>query len=327
MKKNCLVTTLKAATGNKSLLKVGEMRLEAKTENDKSKRINFSAYPVVIETLDGSMSLTTDKNLLTGLTNKLTITGDDFTFYTKTQNIVLSILNKYKIKSVSCFGTTINLNDLKPCSDFEYLEAVNCKGSLEAIKDKPMKGINTVTFEQEQDIASLSGLTTITRIILNKTANVSGDIASLSGLTALIVLTLVRTNVSGNIASLSGLTELKGLTLSGTPVSGDIASLSGLTALKTLDMYDSGTNVSGDIAGLGRLTALTNLGLYGTSASGEIVDLVISQRSNGRTSGNMAISTNNIITFNGKALISGNYTISWTASSITNETTSETVNR
>ena len=326
MENNCLVTKLKTTVNNNSLLKIGEMRLEAKTENEKAKRVNFSAYPAVIETLDGSMSLTTDKTLLTGLTNKLTITGGDFDFYTKTQNIVLSILNKYKIRSVSCFGTTLNLDDLKPCANFESLEAVNCKGSLESIKDKPMNIINTVTFEQAQDIASLSGLTVLTRLNLSGT-NVSGDIASLSGLTALTGLVLLKTNVSGDIASLSGLTALTSLNFMSTPISGDITSLSGLTALKTLNMYNSGTNVSGDIAGLGRLTALTNLSLYGPSASGEIVDFVISQRSNGRTSGNMAISTNKIITFNGKALIEGNYTISWTESSITNETTSETVNR
>ena len=103
MENNCLVTKLKANVNDNSLLKVGEMRLEAGTFTETySKRINFGSYPQVIETLDGSASLTNDKNLLTGFTNKITLNQDHQTFYTKNQDVEIVVFNKYDVKGIYC---------------------------------------------------------------------------------------------------------------------------------------------------------------------------------------------------------------------------------
>ena len=151
MENNCLVTKLKANVNDNSLLKIGEMRLEAGTFTETyGKRINFTTYPQVIETLDGSASLTTDENLLTGFTNKLTINRDYQNFYTKNQDVVIAVSNKYDIKWINCKDTTINLDSLKYSPNLYSLENVFCKGSLESIKDKPINLLVNLSFEKER---------------------------------------------------------------------------------------------------------------------------------------------------------------------------------
>ena len=87
------------------------------------------------------------------------------------------------------------------------------------------------------------------------------------------------------------------------------------------------TAVSGDIQSLGSCTALTFMELINMpNITGEIIDYVTSQRSHGRTTGNTRFGPSQTVTFNGKVLSDYN-NISWTASTITNETTSETINR
>ena len=72
---------------------------------------------------------------------------------------------------------------------------------------------------------------------------------------------------------------------------------------------------------------LEGIGLYNTpNINGEIIDYVISQRTHGRTTGSTWFGQSYTVTFNGKPIID-TAAVSWTASTITNETTSETVNR
>lgn len=348
MEKNCLVTTYKAAVNDNSLLKIGEMRLQAGTFTETySKRINFTTYPQVIETLDGSASLTTDKNLLTGFTNKITLNIDHQYFYTKNQDVVIVVANKYDVKGIYCRDTTINLDDLKYSPNLTSLENVFCKGSLESIKDKPITYLVGLKFDKEQDIinfsrfsglnelnfsnslisgdiSAISGLTALTKINLAQT-NVSGDISAISGLTSLTNINLANTNVSGDISAISGLTSLTSFIANITSISGDISAFSGLTALTNINLGT--TSVSGDIQSLGSCTALTFMELVNMpNMRGEIIDYVIAQRSHGRTSGNTRFGPSNTVKFNGKVL-SGYNNFSWTESTITNETTSETVNR
>ena len=348
MEKNCLVTTYKAVVNDNSLLKIGEMRLEAGTSTETvGKRINFTTYPQVIETLDGSLSLTNDENLLTGFTNKLTLSADNQYFYTKNQDVVIVVSNKYDVTGVLCKDTKINLDDLKYLPNLKSLENVFCKGSLESIKDKPISYLYGLQFEKEQNIINLSGLTSLTNITLVQT-NVSGDISAISGLTSLTNIILAQTNVSGNISAISGLTALTDINIANTSISGNISALSGLTSLTKfvanvtsisgdisaisglteLTYINIGTTtVSGDIQSLGSCTALTFMELVGMpNMRGEVIDYVISQRAHGRNTGTTRFGPSKTVTFNGKALSDYN-NFSWTASTITNETTSETVNR
>ena len=83
MEKNCLVTTYKASVDDNSLLKIGEMRFDSGIdETNVGKYITFSSYPAVIETLDGSNSLSFDNTFATGLTNKIVFNGGR-AFYVK----------------------------------------------------------------------------------------------------------------------------------------------------------------------------------------------------------------------------------------------------
>ena len=348
MEKNCLVTTYKAAVNDNSLLKIGEMRIEAGTFTETyAKRINFTSYPQVIETLDGSESLTTDKNLLTGFTNKITLNQDHQTFYTKNQDVEIVVFNKYEIKGIYCRETTINLDSLKYSPSLSSLENLFCKGSFESIKDKPNTYLVGLKFDKEQDIINFSRFTALTEFNVNNTL-ISGDISAISGLTSLNKINIVQTNVSGDISAISGLTSLTDINISNTSISGNISAISGLTALTKF--FANITSISGDISAFSGLTELTNINIGTTAVSGdiqslgsctaltfmelvnmpnmrgEVIDYVIAQRSHGRTSGNTRFGPSNTVKFNGKVL-SGYNNFSWTESTITNETTSETVNR
>ena len=111
MEKNCLVTKYKAIVNDNCLLKIGELRTGFRAAPMNGYRVNFTEYPVVIETVDGSLSLTTDKTMLTGFTNKLTISKDHYSFFTNKLNTVISVPNKYSIKGFYD-NLKLNLEDL-----------------------------------------------------------------------------------------------------------------------------------------------------------------------------------------------------------------------
>ena len=324
MEKNCLVTKYKATVNNNSLLKVGEMRLEmGKSTNTNQNRINFANHPVVIETLDGSPSLTFDRNMLTGLTNKLIIDSNDKLFYSNS-DVVVSVFNKYDVLNIMVSNATIDIDNLKYSYGLSKLENVKCRGSLESIKDKSIIYIYNVKMMQEQDISVLSNFTDLTSLFLGG-SDVSGDISALSGLTKLTLLALGGTKVSGDISALSGLTELKSLAFVQTNVSGDISALSGLTGLTSLN-FESCKAVSGDISSVGTLTSLKAAYLQKSAVRGDVIDYVISQRSHGRNTGSTTFTFSPNMTFNG-IIRFGSHVISWTDSTITDETSSETVER
>ena len=181
------------------------------------------------------------------------------------------------------------------------LENLFCKGSLESIKDKPITYLVGLKFEKEQDIINLSKFIGLRELNFSNSL-ISGDISAISGLTALTNINLGQTNVSGDISAISGLTELTNINIGTTTVSGDIQSLGSCTALTFMELVN-----------------MPNM-------RGEVIDYVIAQRSHGRTSGNTRFGPSNTVKFNGKVL-SGYNNFSWTESTITNETTSETVNR
>ena len=347
MENNCLVTKLKANVNDNSLLKIGEIRFTRRlNEKTASIRLNFSTYPVVIETLDGSACLTFDESMLTGLTNRLVLDSLKY-FYVKNTGVVLRLNEKYNLSSIETDVFTINLDDLKYCTKLENISGPNCKGSLESIKTLPIKVLAGLKFEQSQYISSLSGLTSLSNITLYHVDNIEGDISSLSSLTGLNTIgftskkligdisslssltgltyvNLENTRVTGDISSLSGLTGLTYVNLGATSVTGDISSLSGLTGLGNLIGFF--TSISGNVSSLGALTSLTLFNFPNSNVSGEIIDYVISQRNHGRSTGTTRFEVPTSVTFNGKAINKFSL-ISWTSTTITNETTSETVNR
>ena len=321
MEKNCLVTTYKASVDDNSLLKIGEMLFDSGIdETNVGKYITFSSFPAVIETLDGSNSLSFDKTFATGLTNKIVFNGGR-AFYVKDQNVLLRIHDKYNVNNINCPGFIVNLDDLKYCSNLNELMVNNLNGSFESIKALPITKLDG-RVKQSNNISSLSALTSLTHLALRET-NVSGDISSISGLTNLTNITFEHNQIQGNVSSLSGLTKLTSININYTQVTGDISSLTSLTNLTSLMAVNC--SISGDISSFGALTNFTYFNCPQTQLSGEIIDYVISQRSHGRSTGKTRFIVPMSVTFNGQGVTKAN--ISWTASTITNETTSETINR
>ena len=121
----------------------------------------------------------------------------------------------------------------------------------------PLSGLTSLTFlvlgDAISDISPLSGLTSLMVLFLNR--NTISDVSPLSGLTSLTELHL-GFNLITDISALSGLTGLTTLYLQGNLALTDIGALSGLTSLTYLDLRDSSIT---DISALSGLTSLLGL--------------------------------------------------------------------
>ena len=106
MENNCLVTKLTANVNDNSLLKIGEMRLEAGTFTETyGKRINFTTYPQVIETLE-AFSKALDLNFER--------TGKPFDFQSFSTNFDDYRTGAYTPSSQQQLMKHININTVAP---------------------------------------------------------------------------------------------------------------------------------------------------------------------------------------------------------------------
>ena len=121
----------------------------------------------------------------------------------------------------------------------------------------PLSGLTSLTFlvlgDAISDISPLSGLTSLMVLFLNR--NTIGDVGPLSELTSLTELWLGFNSIT-DISALSGLTSLTTLYLQGNLALTDIGAVSGLTSLTYLDLRDSSIT---DISALSGLTSLLGL--------------------------------------------------------------------
>lgn len=357
---NCLVTTLKAATGNTSLLKVGEMVIDVKEMSDPTSSTNHlilnngGISDFVLEVENGEANLTLNSNMTSGWSNKLVLPKQNVTqwVFFRNGNYRVRLTSKYNIISYESnldksaieidvkylqFSNNINrliglLNgDIAKLATNTSLETILCEntsnlsGDIASIKNLKKLGSFKLVGPITGDIASVANLPLLGKLEL-RNSEVTGDIASLENIRLNTFKLVNNPNITGDIANLANMTTISTLDFSQcSGITGDIASLTNLTSL-TYVSFGMTPNISGNISSLAKLTALNNFFYYNTQIRGEVIDLVIAQRSNGRTSGQIKFEGNGIVTFNSKAL-GGVNIISWTASTITNETTSETVNR
>ena len=355
---NCLVTTLKAAVNDNSLFRMGEMVIDVKEMSSPTNNTNklsldnggISDFSLEVE--NGEANLTLDSNMSSGWSSTLVLPKNNAeqTVYFRNGNYRVRLISKYNIilYKTSSDKTAIGV-------DVKYLQfsnkATSIIGSLNGDISKLAENTSLSTLYCEissnlsGDIASIKNLTKLNNLRL--IGNYSGDIANISTPSSPMDLDLESPNLTGDIISLANKTNIKTMNLVAPKVTGDIASLGNLTLLTRL-FINNNKNIYGDIASLnshinmvsftgcpniigditsaGNWTSLTNFYFFMTQVRGEVIDLVIAQRSNGRASGKIIFESNNIVTFNSKVL-GGINTISWTDSTITNETTSETVNR
>lgn len=207
---DCLITKLKGAVNDDSLLKLGELRLKITSisgENSQSIRVGTLTEGVTLSLkiiggghftdLDGSENYGTTKDVTTAET-----------LYISNGNYYLSITSKYELSNLS------------------VLTDMDIVGGLEELK-----------FSDKLISLSLEG------------SDVSGDLSLLSGFTNLYNLYLTSSQVTGNISSLSGLTKLQTLNMSELlGVEGDISVFQNMASLQTLNLYH--TNVTGNISSL-----------------------------------------------------------------------------
>ena len=207
----CLVTKLNGSISNQEILKLGEVRIKihrvANPRGSTQKLYVLFNQDTKLEIIgDGYF---TDVNLSLNKGKTLVVKGNiDADVYVSNGDFILSISNKYALKTLSDIGTNkdVEINFLKYSTALTNLSLNNSKVS--------------------GDIADLKNLTALTTLNLYNTL-VSGDIADLKNLTALTTLSLCNfaTNIIGDIGSLHSLESLKTISLQSSQLSGDLANL------------------------------------------------------------------------------------------------------
>ena len=230
----CLVTKLNGSISNQEILKLGEVRIKihrvANPNGGTQKLYVVFNQDTKLEIIgDGYF---TDVNLSLNKGKTLVVKGNiDTDVYVSNGDFILSISNKYALKTLSDIGTNKDIETIF----LKYSTALT-NASLNNAK---VSG----------NLADLKNLTALTNVSLNNT-KVSGNLADLKNLTALTKLGVYNTYVSGDIAELKNLTALTSIHLCNfiTPITGDIGSLYGLNSLQTISVQSS--QLSGDLANL-----------------------------------------------------------------------------
>ena len=337
MEKNCLVTKYKATVNDNSLLKVGEMFIdiiEQKSPTNQSNRLYLNTgntSDLVVEVENGEANITLDENMVSGWTNKITLSKSvtaPAPIFVRNGNYRVKVLSKYNLTEVGRWTESIIQKAISV--DVKYL--------------KYSPNLVNLLVGLSGDLANISGCTKLNKIFnLKISPNLTGSLSDLAPLTALTILDLTgSSHITGSLSDLSPLTALITLRMSGLPhITGSLSDLSPLTALTTLDLAGS-SHITGSLSDLAPLTALTKLALvnainitgnikdirqpvtllsiYNTGIVGELIEFVKTQRAAGRTTGscNNGGWWGNNITFNGSNPGGGAQTLSWTENTITN---------
>ena len=337
MEKNCLVTKYKATVNDNSLLKVGEMFIdiiEQKSPTNQSNRLYLNTgntSDLVVEVENGEANITLDENMVSGWTNKITLSKSvtaPAPIFVRNGNYRLKVLSKYNLTEVGRYTNSITQRAISV--DVKYL--------------KYSPNLVNLLVGLSGDLANISGCTKLNRISnLEISPNLTGSLSDLAPLTALTILNLTgSSHITGSLSDLSPLTALTSLDLISLPnLTGSLSGLAPLTALTSLKVI-SLPNLTGSLSDLAPLTALTilnltgsphitgnikdirqpvtSLSIYHTGIVGELIEFVKTQRAAGRTTGSCNNSGwwGNNITFNGSNPGEGVQTLSWTENTITN---------
>ena len=337
MEKNCLVTKYKATVNDNSLLKVGEMFIdiiEQESPTNQSNRLYLNTgntSDLVVEVEDGAANLTLDENMVSGWTNKITLSKSvtaPAPIFVRNGNYRVKVLSKYNLTEVGRWTESTTQRAISV--DVKYL--------------KYSPNLVNLLVGLSGNLANISGCTKLNRISnLAGSPNLTGSLSDLAPLTALTNLNLAGSpNLTGSLSDLAPLTALTGLNLTSLPnLTGSLSDLAPLTALTNLLLVDS-PHITGSLSDLAPLTALTRLDLirsshitgnikdirqpvtqlsiFHTGIVGELIEFVKTQRAAGRTTGscNNGGWWGNNITFNGSNPGAGAQTLSWTENTITN---------
>lgn len=282
----CLVTKLRGAVNDNSLLRMGEMRIGVKRVSSPSSKTQGFTFgfnkDVRLEIVgDGYF---TDKALTANTGKSMTVTKDQVTdVYVSNGDFELAVTDKYALTNLSFYSRadgsatqaqmsnrTINLTDLSYSTAMKELLLSNTQltGTLSDLRN--LTALTTLTIGSTQisgDISALSGMKELTTLYANN-CQISGDISALSGLSKLAAISLGETEVSGDISALGSLTSIFSMSISNLAVRGNLSSLAGLTKLQILNLNN--TAVTGDISALATLKSLVQANLSNIAVSGNI---------------------------------------------------------
>lgn len=199
-----LITKLQGTVANENLLKVGEFRVSIGVIDSPTKNTQF----LLIEsdsntTVDVKNGYLTDDSLTNNLgTHKETQEGQLYFHFANT-NSILSFLNKYGIKKISCSkNKTIA---------FDIAQLMFCKG---------LYHILTVSPNIVGDIGAFKYMENIQEININSN-KLYGNISVFADKTSLSSLTLAGSNIYGDLSVFSN-KPLTTLSIAGTRISGSI---------------------------------------------------------------------------------------------------------
>lgn len=203
----CLVTKLKEATNNISLLKIGEMRVHVSPLNG----IDYSSSNLEINVESGkTLNLEiigngyfTDSTLSSNLGKSLVLSSGR-KVYLSDGEYEVSIISKYDITNFIDGGRnfTVDIRDLRFCPTISYISL------------------------RENSYGDISNLKNIKSIYITIASNnVKGDISVFSENNVLQILKIVSKNVFGNISVFRNNTELTQLSFINSNCNGDLANI------------------------------------------------------------------------------------------------------
>ena len=311
MEKNCLVTKYKATVNDNSLLKVGEMFIdiiEQESPTNQSNRLYLNTVntsDLVVEVEDGAANLTLDENMVSGWTNKITLSKSvtaPAPIFVRNGNYRLKVTSKYNLTEVGRFTASINQKAISV--DVKYL--------------KYSPNLVNLLVGLSGNLANISGCTKLNRISnLGISPNLTGSLSDFAPLTALKDLNLSDSiNITGSLSDLAPLTALTNLNLYFCKnVTGSLSDLAPLTALTDLNLGNT-SNLTGDIKDIRQ--PLKALDVYNTNITGELIEFVKTQRAEGRITGSCRGIWGAVITFNGIGNLGWTAkTLTWTENTIT----------
>ena len=316
MEKNCLVTKLKANVNDNSLLKVGEMFIdiiEQGTPTNISNRLCLnSSSDLIIEVENGEANITLDENMVSGWTNKITLSKSvtaPAPIFVRNGNYRLKVLSKYNLTEVGRYAADMIQNAISV--DTKYL--------------KYSQNLQYIYSKLSGDISNLKGCTKLLKLgwyyLSDKTINIAygkltGNLSDLASLTTLTSIILPFSNLTGSLSDLAPLTAVTTISVANCPnITGNLSDLAPLTALTTINVNGC-PNITGTINDLAQ--PLTFLGVHDTQITGELIEFVKTQRSVGRTTGSCSSGWwGDKITFNGSVPSVTQLNLSWTENTIT----------
>lgn len=214
---DCLVTKLKGAVVDDSLMKLGELRIKKL----KSPNWDYPSQILCVSLLkDETLTIIGDGNFTdkSGSENKgksvFVKANEDTELYISNSDAEISIPDKYSIRQL-----------LLSKEDYPV----------------PQYGYNTEIVGGLESLAHCTNLYNLTVF----STGVQGDLSSLSKLAELTILLLSNTEVTGDLSNIKDL-PLARLYVNNTNITGDISLLSNMKLLERFQLYGA-ANITGDI--------------------------------------------------------------------------------